>query len=500
MNRIHQMLEATPASKLAIVDHDNQNYTYGDLISAADTAAGLLRDHGVRGGDRVVVIAENCAAFVSVILALSKLDAWVVLLNARATVQERDNVIEHSGARCVIATTGASRAAGEHATQLGATTLGKLPTGDLVVSPINSSAVVEPVAQDAGQVAALLYTSGTSGQPKGVMLTHDNLIFTINICNEVGGFNKDDHTLVVLPGTHVYSFSNVILAQLAVGASLRFLTRFDPAEVVEELKSDVTFFPAVPQMFAQILKVLKEQGITKVDGDLRFFASGGSPLDPSWQTQIEEIFGVGIYDGYGLTEASPTVTTVRLDKPTDEGTVGQPLPGLDVQLRNASKDGVGELQVRGRSIMKGYYHNLEATAEAVTEDGFLCTGDLARIAEDGSVFIVGRCKELIIHSGFNVYPPEVETALNALPAVVQAAVVGRAREGNEDVLAFVTVNAEVTGTDLKEQLKETLVRYKIPQHIVVTAELPQAATGKILKNKLVTVFAEELRTLDEAVH
>ena len=496
MRRIHELIETKPSEALAIVDFDGVQITYGDLRGAVTEMADLLREHGVRPGDRVILLAENCGTYSVAVLALSTLDAWTIPLNARASTQEVDNVIAHSGARCVIATTGVSPAAKQHAERLNAKSIGKTIAGDVVVSPANDAGG-EPVSEGADQVAAMLYTSGTSGAPKGVMLTHRNLLVVAEAGVEMRKVQPEDQVLFVLPGTHVFAFSSLLLMMFNAGGSMRFLPRFDPALVLDAFRKDVTLFTAVPQMYALILKHCHEQGIKQMETNLRYVSSGGSPLDPSWKKMIEHIFGLPMHNGYGLTEAAPIVAATLPENPPTDDTVGLPMPGVEVKLRNQNDEGVGELLARGDNIMKGYYKNPEATAEAITEDGFLCTGDLARIGDDGSIYIVGRCKELIIHSGFNVYPPEVEAALNAHPAVTQAAVVGRARDGNEDVLAFVTLKNEISADDLKAFLGEQLVRYKIPHHIVIAAKLPQAATGKILKNKLIDTFSDELGKLDE---
>lgn len=495
MQRIHDLIADQDASAVAIFDHNGSVFTYGDLRIAVDLAADTLRSHGVRAGDRVVVLAENCATYAVAVLALSLLDAWIVPLNARASGRELETVLSHSRARCLIATTDVSEDAKTHAKRLNAASIRALPCGDLVVSPLRD-VEAEPVLQNDTQVAAILYTTGTSGVPKGVMLTHKNLLFMASASATVRQASAKDQALVALPATHIFGFSSIVLTTLFAGGSLRFQPRFDPEQVIHAAQSGATMFSGVPQMFAHILKYCGQNGLKRIETSLRYMSSGGSPLDPGWKRRIEEIFGCAVQNGYGMTEASPGIAVTRIEDVTRDDSVGHALEGVDVRLDRPGADGVGELLVRGNNVMKGYYRDPEATAFVFSSDGYLRTGDLARIDCSGSIYIVGRCKELIIHSGFNVYPPEIETALNAHPAVTQAAVIGRPRDGNEDVLAFVTLNSDATETDLKDHLRQMLVNYKVPLHIVIAKDLPEAATGKILKSDLLRYFAAEITTLD----
>jgi len=495
MHRIHDLIGGNPSDSIAVLDDDGRTYTYGDLDRISDEMVQMLRGHGVRGGDRVVLLAENGMTYAAAILAISKIDAWIVPLNARVTERDIDTALAHSDARCILYTVDDSAAALAHSAHFGGIDLGALDCGRIVASPVRDVAI-EPVVPGSDQVAALFYTSGTTGTPKGVMLTHANLIYAATATSGVRGMGDGDVILGVLPGTHVYGFGGILLPVWEVGATIRLMPRFDPKRVLDALQDDVTLFPAVPQMYAAILKELHDTGVDHVETSLRIMSSGGAPLDPHWKSEIERKFGVHVHNGYGMTEASPTISVTRLDDLRQDTSVGLALPGLDVILHNCSDDGAGEICVRGPNVMKGYYKDPEATAAAITADGFLRTGDIGRIDPDGAIHIVGRCKELIVHSGFNVYPAEVESALNAHKAVVQSAVVGRERAGNEDVLAFVTVSGDVTEAELRSWMRENVVSYKIPLHIVLVDSLPQAATGKILKGSLTTIFAETLNQMD----
>lgn len=336
-----------------------------------------------------------------------------------------------------------------------------------------------------------MYTTGTTSAPKGVMLSHGNLIF--NSTNGAGLFRvtRDDRSLGVLPGTHVYGFSSQFLTAMAGGASLRYMARFQPSRVVQVLRDGITMFPAVPQMYAAIMAHLEATGETLSAPRLRQISTGGAPLDPGLKTRVEAVFGLPLNNGYGITECAPTVSVTRNDQPRDDIAVGPPMPDVEVLIDAPDEKGEGEILVRGKNVMLGYYRDPERTAEALPEPGLFRTGDIGRIDADGTLWICGRSKELIIRSGFNVHPPEVEAMLTRHPALNQAAVIGRQVPGNEEILAFVTLRpgAKATQAEIKAWLYDQLVAYKVPQHIFFVDSYPAAATGKILKHKLLGHFA-----------
>jgi acyl-CoA synthetase (AMP-forming)/AMP-acid ligase II len=253
----------------------------------------------------------------------------------------------------------------------------------------------------------------------------------------------------------------------------------------------LTILQGVPAMYARLLE-LAGGAATPLPSQLRFIYAGGSPLDPTLKQQVEQLFGLPLHNGYGMTESSPTISQTRLDAPRADTSVGTAIPGIEVRIVDASDADVapgiaGELWVRGPNVMKGYYREPALTAAAMRPGGWLNTGDMARQDPDGALFIVGRTKELIIRSGFNVYPMEVETALNAHPGVTQSAVVGRAvAGGNEEVVAFVELDPRRPPSvqELSDYLAQRLSPYKCPSRIVIMAALPAAATGKILKGRL----------------
>jgi long-chain acyl-CoA synthetase len=463
---------------------DGRCWTYAQLAAELDAHAALLRQLGVRAGDRVMVVGENCMAQVALIFAAAELDAWIVNVNARLSATEIATIRAHSGARRVLYTVATSAEARQHAAGDNATTHGALMAG-----PLNEACTPEPVDPGNQQVAALIYTTGTTGHPKGVMLTHRNLLFIAAVSSTLRGLAPQDRACGVLPISHVYGLASVMLGTLYAGACLYLAPRFSAAAMLRAITDDrLTILQGVPAMYARLL----ELNAAPLASSLRFIYAGGSPLDPSLKRQVEQVFGLPLHNGYGMTESSPTISQTRLDAPRTDTAVGNAIPGVDVRIVDEAGADVapgvaGELWVRGPNVMKGYYREPELTAAAMRDGGWLNTGDMARQDADGALFIVGRTKELIIRSGFNVYPLEVETVLNAHPGVAQSAVVGRTvAAGNEEVVAFVEANPQQPPgeQELRDYLAQRLSAYKCPSQIVIMAALPAAATGKVLKGQL----------------
>ncbi len=493
IQRVHELISSHPPDSVALVDHNTATVSYGVLNATAERLAIALHAHGVRAGDRVVLLAENCAVFVAVLFALSRLDAWAVPVNARQSALEVDSTVAHAGARCLVFTCHVSQPAAEHAERLGATLLCEMPLGPLFVSDV-LEVTPEPTVSGDAQIAALMYTTGTTSAPKGVMLSHRNVIANTRAVTEVWQATARDRVLCTLPMTHIFGFASVLLPSLFAGGTVVLLPRFSPVAVTQVLADGVSVFPAVPQMMAALLAYLDEQSQPLVAPAIRRISCGGAPLDPDLKRRVESRFGIPLGNGYGITEAAPTVASSRLDKPRADNAVGWPVTGMSLRIVSPDSDGIGEIWLRGDQIMRGYYRNPEGTRAALTDDGWLRTGDLGWVAEDGAVFIVGRLKELIIRSGFNVYPPEIEAMLTRHPAVHQAAVVGRAVQGDEEIVAFVLTDGSLDGATLQAWARERLVAYKVPQRVYAVPEFPTAATGKVLKHTLLKHFAAKLES------
>ncbi len=475
-------------------------WTWRELEHGRKQLAELLLTLGIRAGDRVMVVGENCATLVALIFAISSVNAWVVNVNARLTPREIDAIRAHSGARRVLYLGDDSPDAKHHAERIQATRLSLGRWGTISVSAVDERCVPEPVVGNpARDVAALIYTTGTTGEPKGVMLTHANLLFIARTAVELRGLTPQDRVYGVLPLSHVYGLASVCLGTLRAGASLYLQARFNPASMVECLATrGITVCQGVPAMYAKLLEHLKTRGVPRLSApSLRFIYAGGSPLTAALKGEVEAAFGLPLHNGYGLTEAAPTITQTRHDERRSDCSVGRALPGVEVRIvdgegNDVAAGEVGELWARGPNLMKGYYRNAEATAAAFRPGGWLATGDLARQADDGAFFIEGRLKELIIRSGFNVFPAEVEAVLNSHPEVTQSAVVGRCADGNEEVVAFVELvpGARVTPAELLEFASATLAPYKRPAEIIVLPSLPAAPSGKVLKARLAALARE----------
>jgi acyl-CoA synthetase (AMP-forming)/AMP-acid ligase II len=323
------------------------------------------------------------------------------------------------------------------------------------------------------------------------MLTHRNLLFIAENGRCMRRQTPADRVYAVLPLSHIYGLATMALSALHAGASLMLAPRFDPAAVAAALETGgVTILHGVPAMYAKLLEWGRRPGHRLRAPSLRIAQGGGAPLDQNFKDDFETVFGITLHNGYGMTEASPSIAQTRLDAPRRDCSVGPPIPGIGIRIvkegAEVAPGEVGELHVHGPGIMKGYYQAPELTRAAVDAEGWLNTGDLAREDKDDALFIVGRSKELIIRSGFNVYPIEVEQAINSHPDVVQCAVVGRNVPGNEEVVAFVEL---VPGRSFAPQaltvyLQDLLSPYKIPSRIELLDHLPATATGKILKNQL----------------
>jgi len=499
-NRIHEVMDrhvvATP-DRPALVD-DGTTLTYRALDRSVRLVAETLRALGIRAGDRMMIVSENSIPLACLLLAASRLDAWAIVVNPRLSPREVDQIRDHSGARRAFFTADVSQEAAAHATRFGAPVQDVGPLHGIGVSALREETSTEPVEVDgAKQVAVLIYTSGTTGTPKGVMLTHRNLLFSAKGTAALRNMTADDVQYCVLPISHIVGIS-LLTMTLMVGATVRLVAKYEPAALVKAMAEEgITILNGVPATYQRLLEYQRNAGVPKFDrGALRLIAVAGAPLDLELKSRVEQELGLPLLNGYGITECSPGISGVRPDNPRADHAVGTILPGLEAKLvgrdgKAVANGGVGELHVRGPNVMRGYYRAPDLTAKAIDPDGWFNTGDLARFEGD-YLYIVGRTKEMIIRSGFNVYPAEIEAVLSTHDAVVQCAVVGREADGNEEVVAFVQLikGSKATAQDLMAHVAPQLTSYKRPSEIILRDALPATSTGKILKHKL----AESLRS------
>jgi long-chain acyl-CoA synthetase len=474
------------------------SWTYGEFAAVIAQTQEWLTRSGIRPGDRVMIVGENCRAFAALLFAVAGMDAWAVPVNAQLSEREIDGIREHSGARRIVYA-GTSSHTVAHAKRdeavSGPDELGPVTLGRLYVN-------VEPETVDSDtphRVAALIYTSGTTGKPKGVMLTHRNVLFTAAGAAKIRTLTPQDRLFCVLPLSHVVGLSIILLGTLMSGATVYLAGRFDPMSARVTLdREGITIMLGVPAMFGQFLRYAK---MKKTDSlhfpALRIISCSGAPLDMATKSAVEKLFGLTLHHGYGITECAPNIAQTRVESPRTDTSVGPPLPGVEIKIMGSNGQPVGEREVgevwiRGPNIMKGYYRAPQETAAVVNREGWFNSRDLGRLV-DGNLFLVGRTKDLIIRSGFNVYPAEVEAVLNSHPAVSQSAVLGRPVSGDEEVVAFVQLMPEtsVTPRELQEYAAKRLANYKWPSRIVILETMPSTPTGKIIKGDLAKLLADE---------
>jgi long-chain acyl-CoA synthetase len=494
---IRPWVAKTP-SQPALVESSG-SWTYAEFSAVIAQTQDWLSQSGVRPGDRVMIVGENCRAFAALLFAISGIDAWPVPVNSQLSEREIDGIREHCGARRIVYA-GTSSHTTAHAKREDAVANGPSELGPVSLGRLHEG--VEPETVDAEvpqRVAALIYTSGTTGKPKGVMLTHRNVLFTAAVAAQIRSLAPDDRLYCVLPLSHVVGLSIILLGTLISGSTVYLAGRFDPMSARVALdREGITIMLGVPAMFGQFLRYARMKKTESLHFPaLRIISCSGAPLDIATKLAVEKLFGLTLHHGYGITECAPNIAQTRVESPRSDTSVGPALPGVEIKVMGSDgqpvSDGeVGEVWIRGPNIMKGYYHAPEETAAAVNAEGWFNSRDLGRMA-DGSLFLVGRTKDLIIRSGFNVYPAEVEGVLNSHPAVERSAVLGRSVSGDEEVVAFVQLMPETSATprELQEYAAKRLANYKWPSRIVILSAMPSTPTGKIIKGELAKLLADE---------
>ncbi|HLS16839.1 MAG TPA: class I adenylate-forming enzyme family protein [Paenalcaligenes sp.] len=527
IHHIPQYHAQTHPERLCVIDTENQPISYGELWNKITATSQYLEQQGVRPRDRVLIVGENCVDMMTLYFACSLLQAWPVAVNARLSPREIDVISTHAAPRVSLYTSGISRSAAQHATHQQAQDLTlsalphclhvkldsqqdtrEIPSTEAIPSTettpsteaTHTTAVQAQSLPDADQVAALIYTSGTTGAPKGVMVPHRGLLHFARISGHSRGLGPDDRAYAALPLSHIFGLATVLLATLYAGAALILRSRFDPADVRQALATQgLTTLQGVPMMYTRILAEAAENGPFEAP-QLRYVYTGGAALDPTLKQRVEDLFGHPLHHGYGITEYAGSLFLTRQEAPAQDCTAGYAVEGLEIHIGDLNQaplppGTVGDIHVRGPGIMLGYYKDPQQTAAAILPGGWLKTGDLGYLAEDGALYITGRSKELIIRSGFNVYPHEVESVLNSYPGINLSAVIGvPEQDGNEKIIAFYqpTEDANIDIEALQSFLRERLAPYKIPAQYLSIDTIPMTLSGKIQKRVLQDRFLNDL--------
>jgi len=468
---------------------DDYELTYAALNGASTLAAGWLRDLGVGPGDRVGLMLPNIPQFPILYYGALRAGAVVVPMNPLLKAREIEYYLADSGAKVLFAWEGFAAEAQPGAEAAGAVC--EVVDSGFAERLASHAPAPEIVDRPTDATAVILYTSGTTGKPKGAELTHANMAKNAAVSVALVNSNSDDVVFGGLPLFHSFGQTVGLNAAVSVGSTLTLLPRFEPAKALEVLQRDkVTIMLGVPTMYVALLQYPDHKQYDT--STLRACASGGASLPVEVLRGFEREFDAILLEGYGLSETSPVATFNHADKERKAGSIGTPIEGVELRLVdrewNDTPEGeIGEIAIKGHNVMKGYWQRPEATAESI-KDGWFRTGDLARRDEEGYYFIVDRAKDMIIRGGYNIYPREVEEVLYEHPAVAEAAVVGVPdKEYGEEVGAAITLKpgASATPEEIAEFVKERIAAYKYPRKVWFIEEgLPKGPTGKILKREI----------------
>ncbi len=479
------------ADKVLLLTDTDQAYSYADIERESARLARFLTDLGIEPGDRISVQVPKSPQAMCLYLACLRGGFVFHPLNTGYRVGELQYFLENAEPALVVCD-----GSGVETMQalVDATGISHLLTldakgeGSLIDQSRGCEADFGVVARGADDLAALLYSSGTTGVPKGIMLTHNNLLCNAEALVEAWGFSDRDVLLHALPIFHVHGLFVALGCVLLSGASMRWMAGFNAAQAIGYLP-ECTVMMGVPTYYTRLLAA--EDFTKETVGNIRLFVSGSAPLLEETFAEFEARTGHCILERYGMTETNMN-TSNPLQGARKPGTVGLPLPGVEVRIMDDRDNAVaigeiGNLQIRGANVFKGYWKMAEKTAEDFTDDGFFDTGDKGRISEDGYVSIVGRAKDMVITGGLNVYPKEIELLIDDLPGVKESAVIGLPHaDFGEGIVAVVVLEP---GTNLAEAdvigpIKENLANFKVPKRVVFVDELPRNTMGKVQKNLL----------------
>ncbi len=468
---------------------DDLEMTFAQLDGASSLAAGWLRDLGVGPGDRVGIMLPNIPQFPILYYEVLHAGGIVVPMNPLFKEREVEYYLTDSGAKVLFAWEGVADQAQPGAEAAGAAY--EVVDAGFMQRLASHAPAPEVVDRAPDDTAELLYTSGTTGKPKGAELTHSNLLSNVTTCVGLFDGTSDDVIFGGLPLFHSFGQMCGLNAAVTCGATLTLIPRFDPTKALEVLQRDkVTIMQGVPTMYVALVQH-PEHGSYDTSS-LRLSVSGGASLPVEILRGFEKEFDAILLEGYGLSETSPVASFNHPDRERKAGSIGTPIK--DVEMRLVDQDWhdvpageIGEIAIKGPNVMKGYWQRPDATAEVIRDDWFR-TGDLAKVDEEGYYFIVDRAKDMIIRGGYNIYPREVEEVLYEHPAVAEAAVVGVPDpEYGEEVGAAITLKpgASATSEEIQQFVKDRIAAYKYPRVVWFLADgLPKGPTGKILKREI----------------
>src|ERR1700712_1210355 len=464
-----------PALKL-----DDLELSYREFDEATARCAALLHSRGVQPGDRVGIMLPNVPHFAITYYGVLRAGGTIVPMNVLLKGRETTFYLSDPGAKLVFAWHEVADAAREGADAAGAECVPVTP-GEFEKLLAQHDPETQVVDRAGDDTAVILYTSGTTGKPKGASLTHDNLYSNaLATADTLFDFTEDDVLLGALPLFHAFGQTCALNASVYAGSCLTMLPRFDPGKGLEIIQRDkVTVFEGVPTMFSAFLHHPDRNSYDT--SSLRGCCSGGAAMPGEVLRGFEEAFGCIILEGYGLSETAPVASFNHPDKERKPGSIGTPIEGVEMKLVED-----GEIAIRGHNVMKGYWERDDATEKAM-QDGWFLTGDIATVDDDGYFSIVDRKKDMIIRGGYNVYPREIEEVLYEHPAVSEAAVIGVPDEsmGEEGGAAVVLKSgADASAEDIRAFVKERVAAYKYPRRIWFPDELPKGPTGKILKREI----------------
>jgi malonyl-CoA/methylmalonyl-CoA synthetase len=484
-------------SRLAIETTDGQHISYGDLVARAGQMANVLVSRGVKPGDRVAAQTEKSVAGLVLYLATVGAGAVYLPLNTAYTLNELEYFIGDAEPSLVVCDPSKAEGIGAIAAKVGAAveTLGADGQGSLTQAAATVKADFETVERADDDLAAILYTSGTTGRSKGAMLTHDNLASNSLSLVDYWRFTDKDVLIHALPIYHTHGLFVASNVTLFARASMIFLPKFDP-ELIIKLMARATVMMGVPTFYTRLLQ---SPALTKeATKHMRLFVSGSAPLLADTHREWFARTGHAVLERYGMTETNMN-TSNPYDGDRVPGAVGHALPGVSVRVtdpetgKTLGPDNIGMIEVKGPNVFKGYWRMPEKTKAEFRDDGFFITGDLGKIDASGYVHILGRGKDLVISGGFNVYPKEIESEIDAMPGVIESAVIGVPHaDFGEGVTAVLVCDkgAAIDEASVLKALDGRLAKFKMPKRVIVVDELPRNAMGKVQKNILRDTYAK----------